>query len=97
MRYCPLSSVDGMVTFAGLPSTGWGTRQGMSTKDTRDEHTDVLLVPCHVTRFKARLLDLEPFGIGRVVLVACSIYARCHVRHDRTDVVWPLHATIQIS
>lgn len=61
----------------------------------RDRRTDVLLVPGDVTWFKAGLLDLEPLGISRVVLIARSAPARCHVRHDRTDVMWPLRATFR--
>ena len=42
MRYCPLSSVDGMVTFAGLPSTDQGTCKRM-TNDMNVFKADVLM------------------------------------------------------
>lgn len=59
--------------------------------------TDVLLVPCDVTRFKASFLDLEPLGIGWVVLVACGVDARRHVGHERPHVMRPLNATFRFS
>lgn len=59
----------------------------------QDRRTNVLLVPSNVTWFKAGLLDLEPLGIGRVVLVACGAPARRHVCHERANVMWPLHMT----
>lgn len=51
---------------------------------------DILLIPCHITWLQARLFDLEPLCICRVIFVARRPYARCHVSHDRAYIMWPV-------
>lgn len=97
IRYCPLCRVDGIVTLAGSPFTNPDVSTFIATRERRPGRTDVLLVPGGIARFETRLLDLEPLGVRRVVLVAGSVSARRHVGHDRTNVVRPLHATSNIQ
>jgi hypothetical protein len=61
--------------------------------------TNVILDPTTiVTAFFSGLLthfiDLEPFRLARVKLVAGNTTARSHVRQDGTESMGPLQATV---
>ena len=54
------------------------------------ERTNIQLPPPRTVALLAGLVDLEPVGVRRVVLVARRALAQRHVRHERAGVVRPL-------